>query len=358
MKRFRDFSRSYVLSCLTFLAILGMLFFAVVPKMAEAADEENCLMCHKHRGMGRIDIAGNRRIFYVDEGYFARSVHGRVPCRGCHTRITQIPHQVRVKKVDCGVQCHKKEPSSGNDFSHRPIYVNYRRSVHSTDLTNPETGKPVCKYCHVNPLYARTAKGREKPIEKILARCVACHTAREWSHTFYMHVEHRLMKRTMRSRLQVVKLCGSCHADENLLLSKGVHPKSAKAFRTYQKTYHYRALLLGRQDVADCVDCHTYYEPYSPHNVHLILRTSDPDSAVHPDNKGKICGQETCHDEALPGGVKATAEFAELNMHIDFNDPSSGLIEFIVWEVYFFLMFGTLAPLCVWMFMELLRRLI
>lgn len=358
MKKLRGFAKSYAAYSFAFLALLGLLLFAVGPKSAEAADEENCLMCHKHRGMGRIDITGNRRIFYVDEGYFAKSVHGRVPCRGCHTSITQIPHQVHVKKVNCGVQCHKKEPSSGNDFSHRPVYINYKRSVHSTDLTNPEPGKPVCKYCHVNPLYARTTKGRSKPIEKILDRCNACHTSREWAHTFYMHVEHRLMKRTMRSRLQVVKLCGSCHSNEKLMKSKGLKPNAIRAFRTYQKTYHYRAMLLGRQDVADCLDCHAYYEPYSSHNVHLILRPSDPDSSVHPDNKGKICGQDACHDENLPGGVKAPYELAELNMHIDFDDPNSGLIEFVIWEVYFFLMFGTLAPLAVWIFMELLRRLI
>jgi hypothetical protein len=358
MKKFRVLARPHFVLSLTFLAILATFSFTVVPESVEAADEENCLMCHKHRGMGRIDISGNRRIFYVNEGYFAKSVHGRVPCRGCHTNITQIPHQIHVKKVNCGTQCHKKEPSSGNDFSHRPLYINYKRSVHSTDLTNPEPGKPVCKYCHRNPLYSRTTRGREKPIERIVDRCTACHTTREWSHTFYMHVEHRLMKRTMRSRLQVVELCGSCHADEKMLLSKGVHAKSAKAFRTYQKTYHYRALILGRQDVADCVDCHSYYEPYSPHNVHLILRTTDPDSAVHPDNKGKICGQDACHDERWPGGVRATPELAEMNMHADFDDPDSALIEFILWEVYFFLMFGVLAPLAVWIFMECLRRLI
>ena len=173
-----------------------------------------------------------------------------------------------------------------------------------------------------------------------------------------MHVEHRLMKRTMRSRLQVVQLCGSCHANEKLMKSKGSNPNAIRAFRTYRKTYHYRALYLGRQDTADCLDCHAYYEPYSPHNVHLILRPSDPDSSVHPDNKGKVCAQDGCHDENRPGGLKATPELAELNLHADFDDPNSALIEFILWEVYFFLMFGMMGVLAIWMFMELLRRLI
>ncbi len=333
-----------------------MAVHAVIPRIAAAADEENCLMCHKHRGIGRIDLQGKRRIFYVHEELFAKSVHGRVPCRGCHIGITQIPHKVVVQKVDCGVQCHKKEPSTGRDFSHRAVYKNYKRSAHGTDLKNPEPGKPVCKYCHQNPLYTRTVQGREKPLQKILARCEACHTEKEWSHTFYMHVEHRLMKRTMRSRLQIVELCSSCHADKALMKSKGASKKAINAVDTYKLTYHWRALQLGRTDTADCIDCHTYYEPYTPDNIHLILRTSDPESAVHPNNKGKVCAQDTCHDGVNAAGPKAGPELAELNMHMDWEDPEN-LIEFLVAQMFFVLTFGTLSFLFVWMFLELLRRL-
>ena len=342
--------------------ILGILLvglmtvYAVSPRTASAADEENCLMCHKHRGIGRIDLRGKRRIFHVNEELFAKSVHGRVPCRGCHVGISQIPHKVVVQKVDCGVQCHKKEPSTGRDFSHRSVYRNYKRSVHGTDLKNPEPGKPVCKYCHQNPLYTRTAKGREKPIQRILARCQACHTEKEWAHTFYMHVEHRLMKRTFRGRKQVVELCASCHANKALMRSKGLSKKAINAVDTYRMTYHWKALELGRTDTADCIDCHTYYEPYSPDNVHLILRPSDPESSVHPDNKGKICAQDYCHDGKNAAGPPAPPEMAELDLHMDFEDPENP-VEFIVSQAFFVLTFGTLMFCFVWMFLELLRKL-
>jgi len=329
------------------------------PNIAQAADEENCLMCHKHRGMGRIDLQGKRRIFYVDEELFAKSVHGRVPCRGCHTDISQIPHKVVINKVDCGTQCHKKEPSTGVDFSHRPVYTNYRKSVHGTDLKHPEPGKPVCKYCHQNPLYTRTVGGRrEKPIQRILARCTACHTEKEWATTFYMHVEHRLMKRTMRSRLEVVKLCASCHENEALMRKKGLKERSIKAVKTYKQTYHWKALQMGRTDTADCLDCHTYYEPFSPHNYHLILKADNPESAIHPDNKGKICGQDGCHDGKNAAGPKAGPELANLDIHMDLHHlkPEDGA-EFWVAEFFFFLTFGTFTFLFIWMFLELLRRL-
>ncbi len=343
----------YVLGIL----LVGLMVVATVaPRPASAADEENCMMCHKHRGIGRIDLKGKRRIFYTDEALFAKSVHGRVPCRGCHVGITQIPHKVVVQKVDCGVQCHKKEPSTGRDFSHRGVYKNYRRSAHGTDLKNPEQGKPVCKYCHQNPLYTRTTVGRSKPIQKVLARCEACHTEKEWANTFYMHIEHRLMKRTMRSRVQVVALCSSCHANKALMKAKGLSYKAIRAVETYRMTYHWKALELGRTDTADCLDCHTYYEPYNVDNVHLILRTSDPESAIHADNKGKICAQDTCHDGVNAAGPKATADLADLDMHMDFEDPINP-IEFWVAQGFFCLAFGTMMFLFIWMFLELLRRL-
>ncbi|MBI5789177.1 MAG: hypothetical protein HZA78_10020 [Candidatus Schekmanbacteria bacterium] len=306
--------------------------------------------------MGRIDAQGNRKIYHVNEETFAKSVHGRVPCRGCHVGIAEIPHKVITQKVDCGVQCHKKEPSTGRDFSHRGVYKNYKRGVHGTDLRNPEPGKPVCKYCHQNPLYTRTSIGREKPIERVLARCQACHTEKEWAHTFYMHVEHRLMKRTMRGRLQVVELCASCHADKDLMKSKGLSKKAINAVDTYKMTYHWKALELGRTDTADCLDCHTYYEPYNPDNIHLILRTSDPEASIHPNNKGKICGQDFCHDGKNAAGPKAGPNLANLNMHMDWEDPEH-IVEFITAQMFFVLTFGTLAFLFIWMFLELLRRL-
>jgi hypothetical protein len=317
-------------------------------------------MCHKHRGLARIDLKGTMRLFYVNEDQFARSVHGRVPCRGCHINISQIPHKVQTNKVDCGTQCHVKEPSTGVDFSHRPIYTNYRRSVHGTDLKNPEPGKPTCKYCHQNPLYTRTyAEGgikREKPVEVILARCQACHTNKEWATTFYMHVEHRLMKRTFRSRMEVVELCASCHENTALMKKLGVTKGALHAVETYKKTYHYRALKLGRTDTADCVDCHAHYEPYTPHNIHLILKSSDPESAINVDNRGKICAQDACHDGINAAGPAAGPELAELNMHPNFEDPENP-VEFWVTQAFFLLTYGTFTFLFIWMFLELLRRL-
>ena len=61
---------------------------------AEAADKENCLMCHRYRFVGRIDENGKRHNYHVDEKSYNGSVHRNVPCRDCHTYITKI-HMIR-----------------------------------------------------------------------------------------------------------------------------------------------------------------------------------------------------------------------------------------------------------------------
>ncbi len=343
--------------------VLGVLLFmgvweGVVPKNASAqADEENCLMCHRHRGIARIDLKGNLRLFFVDEELQAKSVHGRVACRNCHVGITEIPHPVMVKKVNCGTQCHKAEPSTGTDFSHRPVYNNYMKSVHATDLTNPEPDKPVCKYCHVNPVYTTHVEGREKPRERVVARCKGCHTEAEWANVFYLHVEHRLMRRTNRSKLEIANLCATCHDNREMTERRGFSKKGQKAVYTYRLSYHYRALALGRTETATCTDCHAYYEPYSVHSVHLILKTSHPESSVHVDNRGKVCGQEFCHDGELAAGPKAKpGGLDDMDLHTDFEDPDFP-VSFWVSQVFFILDFGFPLILSIWMFLELFRRL-
>ena len=44
-------------------------------------DAEDCLMCHRFRGLARVDKEGTYRLFHVDETLFNRGPHARVSCR-------------------------------------------------------------------------------------------------------------------------------------------------------------------------------------------------------------------------------------------------------------------------------------
>ena len=97
------------------MAVVLVLF--LLGSHVEAADKENCLMCHKYSFMGRIDENGKRINYNVDENIYAHSVHRNVPCRDCHTYITKIPHDPVTEEVNCANQCHIKPPFSNENFS-------------------------------------------------------------------------------------------------------------------------------------------------------------------------------------------------------------------------------------------------
>ncbi len=353
---------------LVFLVVCGSL---VLPGKANgaAADDENCLMCHKHRGNSRIDINGRKRLFYVNEVYFSRSVHGRVPCRDCHWYIQQIPHKVITNHVNCGVQCHVKNPSTGRNFSHRPVYEFYKTSVHGGD---PDPDKPVCKRCHRNPLYTREASSavlvrgggvmnkRIKPVGKKLNRCVSCHEVEDWATTYYLHVSHRLMDKTFRNKLQIVELCSSCHADEEKMKRHGLSEIGLQAVETYKMTYHWKRNKHGMDDGATCIDCHSRWREYT-HAVHDIRRKVDPKSTINPKNKLKTCGQEDCHTSKLGpiamGGLKANENFVSFDVHLNPEEPLDAA-GFITAESFFFLTFVNVTGVLFIMTLMLIRRII
>src|SRR3972149_6885897 len=108
------------------LIVLCFTIFVYVawsPRSARAADQENCMLCHRYSGLGCFDKGtGAKKIFYVSEGLYRNTVHTGVLCSHCHLDVTEVPHKP-AKKVNCGTQCHVKDPSTNKDCSHK-IVVN------------------------------------------------------------------------------------------------------------------------------------------------------------------------------------------------------------------------------------------
>ena len=109
--------------------VFSLFLILLVPNSSDAADIGNCLLCHKYPGLSRIDKDGNLRLLFINEGTFNNSVHAKIKCEGCHTDIKKIPHDP-VKKVDCLTQCHIKEPTSEQKFSHKEVTTLLAKSVH------------------------------------------------------------------------------------------------------------------------------------------------------------------------------------------------------------------------------------
>jgi hypothetical protein len=327
------------------VAIFLLLF--LVPANVLAADIGNCLLCHKYPGLSRIDEKGNFRLLYVNEKIFANSVHARVKCEGCHTDIQKIPHDP-AKKVDCLTECHIKEPSSEQQFSHKEAAGFLSKSVHSAVDADGKTKKysedyPSCKDCHDDPLYRPLSffkNVRPGISEMALGRCRVCHKDEEFIYRFYNHVTTRL--HTIRSPKNIAEMCGRCHDDIDLVRR---HNLSTMAVYSYGETYHGKAASFLDERIPDCLDCHVNRGT----SVHQMLSYKNPQSLTHETNKGSICTNLECHPKASP-------QLAKYRTHPEFSVGKYPLQSYF--RIFFIILTGgTLLPLMGMIFLDLVRRL-
>jgi len=278
-------------------------------------DTENCLFCHRYPNMGRYDESGRKKIYYVNDKQFARSVHGKVKCKNCHVGLDKIPH-TDVKKVDCSTKCHIKEPSTNQEFSHQNMIEKYENSVHGRGTKEklkpfPED-LPTCTYCHDNRIYNPFAGlwGKSEELSKeTLARCEGCHVKEAWAKDFYSHFTHRMRRR--RTQAEVVRLCTSCHEDSDKMGRHGV-----ETIATFKDTFHWVLIKYDVQNAPDCISCHV---PVG-YSTHEIKNRNDKISPVNVLNRVNTCshqgGVQTCHPGTTPdfatGRVHAYGEKAQL----------------------------------------------
>lgn len=283
-----EFRRILIRTSLFIVAII--LFFSFIVLQADAADKENCLMCHKYRQIGRIDEKGRKKSYYVNENIYANTTHRNVPCRDCHTYINKLPHDPITEEVNCANECHIKPPFSKENFSHKTIIEVYNKSVHGIKEDDPEelrNAKPYCKYCHINPVFTRVHEERIS-FEETLGRCLNCHERKGVTQA-YKHITHRLRSKTSRSPQEIVQLCSTnCHADLVLMKTFNVSKESLEAVETYNESIHGKAIGLGSQKAADCVSCH------ATSAIHDIYKKDEPHATVNKANLVTTCKQ--CHE--------------------------------------------------------------
>ena len=89
---------------------------------------------------------------------FAEGVHADTTCVSCHKDISEVPHQQRVKNVDCK-ECHEESVESAE------------AGAHGKKLS-PKA--PECIGCH-NAHYGQAASDYEKEFKRKV--CIDCHDA-------------------------------------------------------------------------------------------------------------------------------------------------------------------------------------
>ena len=297
------------------LFLTGILFLLIGAFPANAADEYNCMMCHKYRFIGRIDSDGKRWNYHVDEFFYSHSVHRKIECIECHTYITKIPHAPVTQGVDCATECHTKPPFAQDKFSHKKIVEIFNGSVHKIGPEDPEVLKnaqPNCKFCHLNPVYTQIPESVIS-YQESLSRCYNCHQPAGVTQA-YKHIAHRFRQKTSRSSLEIVQLCAKCHDDDTLMKNLNVSEKVLSAVKTYNRSIHGKLVSLGSRKAADCISCH------ASNALHDIYKKENEKATIHKSNLTTTCNQ--CHKNT-------NRLFVKIAVHPDVKHEESPIIRLI-----------------------------
>ncbi|MDH5394199.1 MAG: cytochrome C [Gammaproteobacteria bacterium] len=330
-----------------FFYLAGVITLTGVNVNPVMANELNCMMCHKHRGLSRIDEKGEFRLFYINNELFDSGPHRRNKCSDCHKDIDRIPHEP-AKKVDCTQQCHVIEPSGKKKFSHKNIAKTLASSVHGKlDDEGKEkphqSDFPGCKDCHDQPLYRPISvfKGVAKHgvSARSISRCKSCHTSGNFAEDFYEHVTSRLHK--TRFSKEIIEVCAKCHQDSEFRKRHDLDD----VITSYKQTFHGKMVELGSERTPDCLDCHVV----EGENNHLIEAKTVATSSTHPSNVGNTCRASDCHKNA-------SAELASFQTHVTY-DREKYPLQFYMLVGFKALMAIVLYFFLTLIFLELLRRL-
>jgi hypothetical protein len=203
-------------------------------------------------------------------------------CTDCHLGLDKIPH-ADIKKVDCSTKCHLNG-TANKEFSHIDVVKKYGASVHGRGTEeNPKPfpeDLPTCTYCHNNRDYYST-EGDWSKSEDLSDKTLSV-------------IRHPISQ--LRSQIDVIKLCASCHEDRKKMARHGL-----ESIETYKDTFHWSLLKYSVADAPDCISCHV---PMG-YSSHTIRPGSDPLTPVNITNRIKTCsnggGIQTCHPNATPG---------------------------------------------------------
>jgi len=215
-----------------------------------AQENADCLMCHADKS--QVGKRGGRTIsVYVNEKKFTGSVHGALPCVGCHTDLAgqEFPHAEDLARVECGT-CHTEQAEQ------------HARSLHGRAVRRGDPLAPQCKDCHGTHdiLPVKDPNSQVAP-------------------------------------LRVPFVCGKCHQEGTpVMRQREIHQDHI--LENYSESIHGEGLLRKGLIVAPhCASCHT---------AHRILPHTDPASSIARRNIAATCTKchaqiETVHRKVIRG---------------------------------------------------------
>lgn len=313
-------------------AASGVIALVVALAMSAPAvgqDSENCLLCHRFRGLSRLERqTGELRLFFCSAEYYAyfQGPHTRLGCTDCHEReeVRKIPHEVKTR-VDCTKMCHLDTATGAPiRFTHAPTADTLAGSVHAPaaleklrfDPPVLHPGQSTCLYCHDEPMFREQVAGGWSSARsgEATERCSSCHRVQIPIPVAYFanHVSSRFEQ--ARPIEQLAQICAVCHSDPAILAQIG----GTDAVASYLHSFHGKAKLLGSEETATCINCHASWAG----DIHAMLARDEPDSTINAVNVADTCRSRECHPGAAPGMTQAA-------VHLEL-DPGRITPEYVV----------------------------
>jgi predicted CXXCH cytochrome family protein len=269
-----------------------------------AGEKQYCLSCHAHAVT--MLMKDNKTVsLKVDASTLNASVHAKLSCFDCHFGFSSTEHPKRsfkgsrefsIASADSCRRCHFDKYSKGLE------------GIHFSRLSQGNLNAPVCTDCHGahGITHAKTAKAQ------VAQTCKKCHQNVYTTYALSVHgksllnaqnvdvpvcvdchEEHSIQDpKTLDSRETVPEMCGTCHANKDLMKKYGLYDG---VINSYLEDFHGVTLKLYRQQqatssaterrpIATCVDCH---------GVHDISRTKGTETNLFKTRLVKQCQQ--CH---------------------------------------------------------------
>ena len=332
---------------------------------ADTISNQDCLDCHTDPATSRVVAGKSVPLAVFATNAFQNSVHSRLNCTDCHNTVKDLVHPAGLPPAQCAschtneaaqyagsihgmsrargasaaagcsdchgahdivsvknldspvfklnlpVTCGKCHSNPGLTREYRMKYPlvasQYTDSIHGQALLKMGLiVAPSCNDCHGTHDIGRSVD-RSSPINhaNVAATCGKCHLGIE--RTYNASVHGRLLARGGQNG----PVCVDCHSAHEIAEPDGSNFKAASDEKCgschqdrlahYRDTYHGKAMLLGKPNVAPevaaCYDCHGHHD---------VLPQSDPASHLSKANIVATC--QKCH----PG---ANANFAKYIPH-------------------------------------------
>ena len=332
---------------------------------AEAApaklDNATCLSCHDGK-KGKLEIAGAegkvRELHAVMPDKFGQSVHANMSCVACHADIKDNAEKanahvkdpaLKLAKVDCA-GCHQqlwddaKKAGTGKDKPKLELVAKnieaYKASFHARpnadDKTKPNASCDNCHDTHSFNVPVKNTPQYDQWRLGIATSCGSCHEDQLDTYSGSIHGQEVLEKKNVKAAV-----CTDCHSTHAITSSSADPFKLAvteqcgtcheKNLKTYMGTYHGQISTLGYTYTAKCYDCH---------GSHQIVKTDDPKSMVHINNRLKTC--QSCHSGKKELAL-APDGFATYQPHGHAGDFDKYPQIWVAWQIMLQLLVGTFA---------------